>query len=788
MAIVAFSIFAAPICRKDATPEKEVTLEEVYEYIRSDTAKGRTVDLRTLPDKKDRDALKRKTFDFVTFSGTFSNRREDGLIRHSGLICLDLDHIGTAAQVESMKAKVAADDDIPVVLTFTSPSGDGMKVIVKVDIQPPTDHKIAFQALADIFKQKYGLIVDPSGKDVCRACFLPYDPNAILRTGNRPALSFNRAASAEPMGVKTLTLVDKVESIIQLLEERHVDITDQYDDWLRTGLSLAHEFGEGGRIFFHRISAMSSKYSITECDKKFDNLLRTSTGEVGIGSLFHLAQMAGVSVPASVEAPPSHESGKKTMSAQTAQAAHLGNSFTTDPELELLPTIYDKVRDDLPEILKKCSDCGSSMQTASERDVRVLASLAVISSALPNCSGVYSGHRVYPNMYVILDGPPSSGKGNAAPAKHLADPIHEAYEKVYTLDLAQYKAEMRAWHQSEEAGPEPEKPIQRTFFVPGNISKPAFILQLQANQGHAMLFETELDTILEAIKAKHGGFSDILRNGGHHETISMQRRTDDLLIEVKTPRIGVCVAGTPDQVNSFIGSTENGLFSRFLFYCLHVDLRWNDPWDSVDQMDIDEYYLNLGNEFYRHYYCRLEHQHRIDFFLSPVQRREFNQIFKKTKAEYYENDGTSIVPSIHRMALSCFRIAMALSVLKAIENGEIKGLEGPEGNPVPESISTRTNRLECDDGSFRAALVMTQHLLEHTRFVYEHLPMSSNQEISPKLQSLLDGLPDRFNRADYQGIAESLGIKARTSDRYIGQLVKTGHLLRWGKNEYRRNY
>ena len=60
-----------------------------------------------------------------------------------------------------------------------SPSGDGLKWIIPIDLAEYT-HGDYFQAVAAYILQRYSVQIDKSGRDVSRACFLPYDPNAFI--------------------------------------------------------------------------------------------------------------------------------------------------------------------------------------------------------------------------------------------------------------------------------------------------------------------------------------------------------------------------------------------------------------------------------------------------------------------------------------------------------------------------------------------------------------------------------------------------------------------------------
>ena len=65
-------------------------------------------------------------------------------------------------------------------LAFRSPSGDGLKLFVQIDLQQ-CDHQTWFQALEHYIWQAYGGIkIDAACKNVSRSCFLPYDPNCYV--------------------------------------------------------------------------------------------------------------------------------------------------------------------------------------------------------------------------------------------------------------------------------------------------------------------------------------------------------------------------------------------------------------------------------------------------------------------------------------------------------------------------------------------------------------------------------------------------------------------------------
>jgi len=109
----------------------------------------------------------------VCFSGEFSSRSDDALFEHSGFIILDFDHV----DVEATKTALATDDYIYA--CWTSPSGDGIKALVR--ITNPERHRDHFRALTAYFNRQHGLQVDETGINESRACFESYDPDIIIK-------------------------------------------------------------------------------------------------------------------------------------------------------------------------------------------------------------------------------------------------------------------------------------------------------------------------------------------------------------------------------------------------------------------------------------------------------------------------------------------------------------------------------------------------------------------------------------------------------------------------------
>ena len=140
----------------------------VFDRIREGKYKDLINSIRKEKDKTQRNELK-KQLPAVCFSGQFRKRADDAIIEHSGLICLDFDGYKTRKEMLEHKATMVADKFVMSV--FISPSGNGLKTIVKIPADKD-NHKEYFNALMLHFNSDY---FDTTSKNVSRVCYESYD-------------------------------------------------------------------------------------------------------------------------------------------------------------------------------------------------------------------------------------------------------------------------------------------------------------------------------------------------------------------------------------------------------------------------------------------------------------------------------------------------------------------------------------------------------------------------------------------------------------------------------------
>lgn len=764
-----FSFFNAPI--QTVLPAAQLCLRDAYSYITGDKAKPSTLQLRTLKDTNDAKKFKATHFDFCTFSGVFSRRKADALISHSGLICFDFDHI---ADVENLKRTLLNDPHFITRLAFRSPSGDGLKWIISMNVQIAS-HSECFTAVSNYLRQSYQIEVDKSGRDVSRACFLPHDPEAYLNDSDSafPSLPFAPTEWLKPEQPISSNY-DDIERIVEKIEVSRTDITGDYAQWRNIGFALADALSESGRHLFHRISQFYSRYKIEECDAQYDKCVNANGQGITIRTFFYLAEKAGIRFAKS-----ERQSAKTNESAKTALEVCEGSKVSADedctetsiaiPPMTPISTMIDSST--LPALIQEPMSHAISDE---DEDLLLLGALIAYSSCLPNVYGIYDSRRVYANLYAFVTAPASSGKGRISLSKNLIMPIHNRMREQNKKEWISYKKEMRLFRKRENAVAEeaPEEPAIRALFVPGNSSSTAVYELLDNNGGRGIIFETEGDILTQAFRTDTFNFANGLRKAFHHESISYQRRKDHEYVELQSPQLSVLISGTPQQAIDFIPSVEDGLFCRFIFYYMELNVKWRNVFDTTFDEPLDDTFLAIGEQFLTLYDALGNSKAEHRFVLTQAQVKYFNEVFEEQQASYLQSIGISSVATIRRMGLITFRISMILTVLR---------LNGNEVIP---------HKLICSDIDFQNAMTMARIFLQHTAYLLQRFPKLKIQDDSPikaqKQRQLFASLPNEFNKQIWNAKATAAGINLKTAERYLPKWCDMGILIKIEKDHYQK--
>lgn len=229
-----------------------ITIENALTRIKSGKSKVKVEHIRSTIDKERANALK-SNLPSICFSGKFEQRKDDGLIEHSGFICLDFDDVG---DIDEYKSLLCGNDY--VYAAWVSPSGKGIKALVK--IADGNKHREHFSALQDDF-----VGVDRSGINPSRVCYESYDPEIWINPNSKV---FTKTKKTER--IKTTERSDNAESFQNLLK------------WLS---NKGDAFVTGERnTFIFKLASACCRFGLSEDSTRHNCIVEFNIGE---GSFSH---------------------------------------------------------------------------------------------------------------------------------------------------------------------------------------------------------------------------------------------------------------------------------------------------------------------------------------------------------------------------------------------------------------------------------------------------------------------------------------------------------------------
>ena len=613
---------------------------------------------------------------------------------------------------------------------------------------------------------------------------------------------------------------DKVERIVQLIEQRGIDITAGYDVWLRIGFAFASEFGEGGRDFFHRVSRQNPKYDYHEADKQYNNCLSSKGEGITIGTFFQMAKDAGIDISNlkrdkssmwnNTEKIQNEENGSLdfwTFGSRNAEKT--GNDIAADSSLEIqksknpkiqlgveeqkwirdeenLPHfpqfVYDNLCPFFSEIIANC-------KSIDDRDMMLMGAITCLSATLHNVVGEYDGENICPMLFFFVMADAGMGKGSLNYCRELVVPIHKELYETSEEEIREYRMLQKQADKDDSSLPESE-PHRRTLFIPTNSSAAAVIEQLDYNGGIGLFFDTECDTLTSVLKSDYGDYSIILRKGFHQETIDIARRKDDERRVIEHPMIALCISGTPDQLLALTPTAENGTFSRII--CYHIPFKV-DFRDVLVERDFKQVGYK-GSLRQRYHELGMRYKQMRDvflrdgrYFINVPQHMcdEFNERFRSINAEIVEDISHDMQGVVRRLALIVFRIMTVLTSVRYMEDKSCF----PDTERINGFIVLR-----CLEVDFRTAMEMGETLIFHTAYCYAHLPHTTAARSSEgkilskreKMNMLYAALPDEFDKQQYAEISQRLHFSTSTTSKWIADFLADGRLEHVAQNSYRK--
>lgn len=278
-------------CTSPRNPQ-EINL---WEWLHSDTHRADIERLRTFTEKAKRDRIKR-SLPGITPSGLFSYRKKDGLIRHSGLICIDIDakENPEITDFEELKQRLARMQNIAYCSLSASGRRNGLFCLIP--ISSPEKHEQHFDALKGVF-QKLGIVIDGCCRDVCRlrGCTWDEAPHINMQAKPYSGLYTPPKPRIEPLyHPDDEEAVKRAKQLTEQICRQGIDITGGYETWRNLAFAIADGLGEQGRGIFHAISQFAPSYKPAECDRQYSACLRSRGTGITLATFFKICKEYGL--------------------------------------------------------------------------------------------------------------------------------------------------------------------------------------------------------------------------------------------------------------------------------------------------------------------------------------------------------------------------------------------------------------------------------------------------------------------------------------------------------------
>jgi hypothetical protein len=162
---------------------ENVSLAQFLNGIRGGTWAGQVKRVRTA-ERDSEEHRKRKAAlpAFMLSATTKGGHKAADVIEHSGLLQIDVENVG-AEQSADLRDKIG--DDRHILAAWISPSGDGVKAIMRIPASV-AGHKAAFAAAVDHMRETYAIEIDNQCSDVGRLCFVSHDPALVVNLDVEP--------------------------------------------------------------------------------------------------------------------------------------------------------------------------------------------------------------------------------------------------------------------------------------------------------------------------------------------------------------------------------------------------------------------------------------------------------------------------------------------------------------------------------------------------------------------------------------------------------------------------
>jgi hypothetical protein len=679
-----------------SVPKAVTDIKEIYSFIVDGELKSETQELRALllsGNKTGFDRLKKK-LPAVTFSGKFEGgRRSEDLKEYSQFVCLDFDKIPTKDALNKARETIT---QLPTTkLLFTSPSGQGVKVVAQVN-SSAKDHKSVYNQVAKYYESATGLTADHTS-DVTRLCFLCYDDEAFYNEDNQV---FLYKPDEKSQGAEINSSIDcrAKEVFDDAVQYANKKVRFEIGNRNKFIYRLANNCNKLGLCQDFAIELCSEKYSEDGFDEQeIERIIKSAYRNTTEHNIW---------------------TRRKTVE---------GNVPSEASKLYDTPFFDEAVFQDIPSLIREATSLFSEKR---ERDIFLVSYLTIISGYMHKARGWYRTDFVYPNLFLFVSGLSAWGKNAMSKA-----------------------ADIFSWLKGSAKAEFPE-------IYSLNSSYKSIIKKLNESKGVGVLFDDEFEALSKFRKHDRDGLNHLLKQGYDNRNLPYGRSYHYPEVVAKEPKFSFLTAGNLYQIPQFIINTEDGSYSRHLFYAAKEIVEFGDikPGEWRDFFDQRDKYAEKLSAFIEYSLGS-----PFEFKLTDEQSDKITQKGKALQQRFNGSSDIHMDAVIKRAGRDTFKIAMVLSCFRRYD----------ERNSETE--------FTCHNSDFETALLIMDTLIWHSRFVGEILKSDNNVAVSridDTKTKLLAAFPVCFNRQEALAIAQGAGINLsdRSIDNYLKRMHESGEL------------
>lgn len=268
-------------------PVEEISFSTYFDFIKNGKWKDKITNVRN-------GEIEKGFLPGVTGSGTFSYRNTKSLIKHSGVIVIDID-LKDNPDIDFTVLKNRLRKDVFIYALHHSASGKGLACYVTID---PKKHLESFLQLEHYFKHTYNVKIDKACKNVDRYRYVSEDPDLYK---NDTATIFSVFSAVAP-AIESTKSKNKSKSqlpaftkLIDGLEEEGIDITAIESDWFKIACAIGRAYDQDGEELFQRVSQFHPDHTPSRTAEKYSEALRNNknnAGRVDVATLEWVINMA----------------------------------------------------------------------------------------------------------------------------------------------------------------------------------------------------------------------------------------------------------------------------------------------------------------------------------------------------------------------------------------------------------------------------------------------------------------------------------------------------------------